>query len=69
MMPDARSVSDRLRCAARLADLRPERRLLAKIGMRPEQVAARLRSAAALRDLCLRLGEIGRLARAQGRLR
>lgn len=53
---DPRSIAARLRHASDLADLRPERRLHAKLDMSPTGVARRLRLASELYDLCLALG-------------
>ncbi len=56
----AAAVSERLRAAARLSDLRIGRRLDAKLDMSAAGVTARLREASALLALCRRLEEIGR---------
>jgi hypothetical protein len=48
-------VEGRLRTVSALADLRPEHRLDAKLDMSPAGITARLKTASALRDLCLRL--------------
>jgi hypothetical protein len=54
----------RLKLASDLADLRPERRLDAKLDMSPEGVLRRLRIASELSELCRALGDAGRAARA-----
>ena len=53
-------VETRLREASSLSDLGDGMRLYGKIGMGPEAIAARLRDASRLRELCLRLEELGR---------
>lgn len=57
------AISRRLREVSRISDLRPDRRLDAKIDMSPEGVASRLREASDLYALCLELAEMGRSAR------
>ena len=52
------AITARLREASALADLRPEHRLDAKIGLSPAAVTARLKLVSELRDLCLRLGSL-----------
>jgi hypothetical protein len=52
----AAEVTGRLRELSRLADLRADRRLDAKLDMSPAAVTRRLRRQSALRALCLRLG-------------
>lgn len=55
------SVTERLRTASLLsAEARKRSRIPPKIGGSPEEVTARLRQASRLRELCLRLGELGR---------
>lgn len=49
-------VTARLRELSRLADLRADRRLDAKVDLSPAAVTRRLRRQSALRALCLRLG-------------
>jgi hypothetical protein len=60
-LPDmaARAVTERLRLAARLADLRTGRRCAAKADMSSRGVTSRLREVEALRRLCVRLASIG----------
>jgi hypothetical protein len=58
--PTAAEVSRRLRRTSALADLDPDRRLDAKIGLDAAQVTSRLRRASDLRDLCMRLARLGR---------
>lgn len=50
MSPEA--ISARLREVAAVADLRPERRLDAKIGYAPADISRRLREVAELNRLC-----------------
>jgi len=50
MSPEA--IAARLREASRLADLRPERRLYAKLDMSPEGIRRRLELASELSELC-----------------
>ena len=57
---DAEAIRARLQRASDLADLRPERRLEAKIGMSASAVFARLREVSELRALCLELERAGR---------
>ncbi|HUP21933.1 MAG TPA: hypothetical protein VNB06_03225 [Thermoanaerobaculia bacterium] len=52
----AAEVTARLRELSRLADLRADRRLDAKLDLSPAAVTRRLRRQSALRALCLRLG-------------
>jgi hypothetical protein len=63
------AVASRTKRCSMLSDLDPARRLHGKIGMRPQDVSARLRTVSELRKLCLRLGEIGRKARERGELK
>jgi hypothetical protein len=51
----AAGITARLREVGALADLRPEHRLDAKIGLDAAAITARLKVVSALRDLCLRL--------------
>ncbi len=60
MHPEA--VRARLREASRLADLRPERRLDAKLDMSPAGVSRRLEIAAELLALCRDLARAGAAA-------
>lgn len=60
---EAASITARLKAASDLADLRPERRLDAKINLLPAAVTRRLRLASELRDLCRALGDAGGRAR------
>ena len=62
---DAEDVYARLKLASDLADLRPERRLDAKLDMSPAGVRRRLQLASELSDLCRALGEAGRRADGQ----
>ena len=62
---DPEAVYARLKLASDLADLRPERRLDAKLDMSPAGVRRRLQLASDLTDLCLALARAGR--RADGR--
>ena len=55
MSPSA--ISARIREVAALADLRPERRLDAKIGYSPADISRRLREVEQLRRLCASLGK------------
>jgi hypothetical protein len=57
-----RAVTARLRAASALADLRPEHRLDAKLGLTAAGITARLKLASELRDLCARLQQTGRRA-------
>ena len=57
--PTAAEVSRRLQWASALADLSPDRRLDAKIGLDAARITARLRRASDLRDLCARLARLG----------
>jgi hypothetical protein len=52
----------RLKLASDLADLRPERRLDAKLDLSPAGVRQRLQLASDLTDLCRALAEAGRRA-------
>jgi hypothetical protein len=54
MSPEA--IRARLERASELADLRPERRLDAKLDMSPSGIRRRLELASQLRDLCNALG-------------
>lgn len=60
MKPDmsAEAISARLREVAAMADLRPERRLDAKIGYAPADISRRLREVEQLRRLCVKLGQL-----------
>lgn len=58
MSPDA--VRARLERVSELADLRPERRLHAKLDMSPAGVLRRVQIASQLRDLCEALAAAGR---------
>jgi hypothetical protein len=58
--PTAAEVSRRLQRTSALANLDPDRRLDAKIGLDAAQVTSRLRRASDLRDLCARLARLGR---------
>jgi hypothetical protein len=60
---DAEAVRARLQQVSDLADLRPEHRLSAKIGMSGAAVFARLREVSELRALCLELERAGDAAR------
>lgn len=53
------AIARRLREAAREVDLRPDRRLDAKVDYRPAAIGRRLRTVADLTDACLRLGTLG----------
>jgi hypothetical protein len=64
-LPTPEQVYARLKQASDLADLRPERRLDAKLDMSPAGVLRRLQLASELSDLCRALAEAGR--RAEGR--
>jgi hypothetical protein len=64
--PSPREATRRLRRASALADLRPEMRLVGKIGLEAGAVTARLRRASELRDLCGRLARAGAAARGAG---
>jgi len=57
--PDAAEVSRRLRRASALADLGPDRRLDAKIGLDAAHSTSRLRRASDLRDRCVQLARLG----------
>ncbi len=57
-------VEARFRRVSALADLTTGRRLEAKTDMSPEAIARRLRQVAALRDLCVRLGDSTKGSRA-----
>jgi hypothetical protein len=57
--PGPSEVARRLRRASALADLRPERRLDAKLRLDAAGITARLRRASELRDLCARLARTG----------
>jgi hypothetical protein len=59
---DPKDIYARLKLASDLADLRPERRLHAKLDMSPAGVWRRLEIASQLSDLCRALGEAGRAA-------
>jgi hypothetical protein len=70
MKPDAldmsaAAVTARLQAVSDLADLRPERRLDAKLDMSAHGVTLRVRDASELRDLCIELGKGGAAARAR----
>ena len=52
------AVTARLRAVSAVADLRPEHRLDAKIGLSAADVTARLKVASELRALCLRLASL-----------
>jgi len=60
-LPDmsGHAVTERLRLAARLADLRTGRRCAAKADMSTHAVTLRLRQVEALRRLCVRLASLG----------
>jgi len=58
--PTAAEVGRRLRQTSALADLDPDRRLDAKIGLDAARVTSRLRRVSDLRDLCARLARLGR---------
>ena len=58
--PTAVEVCRRLQRTSALADLGPDRRLDAKIGLDAARITARLRRASDLRDLCARLARLGR---------
>lgn len=65
-VPGAELVEARLREASRLASpLRPEARLQTKIDLTPSGIAARLKAASDLLDVCRALGRAG-AARRQG---
>ena len=55
----AEAIARRLREVSTHADLRPERRLDAKIGLDAASITGRLKLASALRDLCARLARRG----------
>lgn len=59
----AGAVAERLRCVARVSDLRPELRLDGKIDMSGVGIASRLREVSELNDLARALGDIGAKAR------
>ncbi|HVI03392.1 MAG TPA: hypothetical protein VM869_32075 [Enhygromyxa sp.] len=59
---DPKDVYARLKLASDLADLRPERRLDAKLDMSPMGVRRRLQLASELSDLCRALAEAGQRA-------
>ena len=62
------AIDARLREASRLAgSLRPEHRLDTKIDMSPTAVAARLKEASDLLDVCRELARAGAAWRASGR--
>lgn len=56
----AEAITERLRRASDLADLRSERRLHAKIDMTAGGILARLREVEQLRRTCLALGRLQR---------
>lgn len=62
---DPEAILARLELVSRLADLRPEHRLDAKLDMSPAGVTRRLQIASELSELCMALGEAGRRARAE----
>ncbi len=56
-LPTPEQVHARLKLASDLADLRPERRLDAKLDMSPAGVRRRLQLASELNELCHALGQ------------
>lgn len=59
---DGESIYARLKQVSDMADLRPERRLYAKLDMSEAGITRRLELASQLSDLCLALADAGRLA-------
>ncbi len=66
-LPTPEQVYARLKLASDLADLRPERRLDAKLDMSPAGVRRRLQLASELSDLCRALARAGQAADARRR--
>ncbi len=62
---DPEQIRARLQLASDLADLRPERRLYAKLDMSSAGVTRRLQLASELSELCMALGEAGRRAQSK----
>ncbi len=62
---DPEQIRARLQLASDLADLRPERRLYAKLDMSCAGVTRRLQLASELSELCNALGEAGRRAQSK----
>ena len=61
-LPTPEQVHARLKLASDLADLRPERRLDAKLDMSPAGVLRRLQIASELTELCQALARAGQRA-------
>ncbi|MDD9947611.1 MAG: hypothetical protein OXU20_41605 [Myxococcales bacterium] len=55
----AAAITHRLHLCSALSDLDPARRLDAKLDMSPAGITRRLREAAALLELCRKLGAVG----------